>query len=151
MNKNSFNERVSSPLKTGIGVAGNPNDIELTENERCCGLSEIFVQSFNTGLEILWSVSDIFCPIKIPFISDFLSSKNISDEENLRMKEFAKNLKQNFTSSTLKQTILSLNTSDKNIAAIYKRYREMKNVCEYTEEYNKIKNYSEVRFVDTQL
>lgn len=88
------------------------------------------------------------------YIRDYIDHQNVPENEISKMKEMTTRLKSLPSNTTLKQKIFSLNTSYTNIGAIYKRYREMKNMGE-GEEVSKLKNWltwaTELRYDDIKL
>ena len=71
---------------------------------------------------------------------DYKEVKNTTESESLMLKEKSRKIKNTISSEySLKHKILTLNTSDENIHAIYRRYRNFKSIDPRDEEHNKLK------------
>jgi ATP-dependent Lon protease len=76
------------------------------------------------------------------FKDDYKEVKSTTDSENQMLKQKSRQIKNTISSEySLKHKILTLNTSDENIHAIYRRYRNFKFIDPRDEEHSKMKTW----------
>ena len=125
----------------------NPNIIDILklpmhikDKTKLVELYEVFKQTPDPTLEWI-QLRDLIAKLQKKYIEEFEDYNKYPKEEHEKIEEIAKKLHFTNTKSSLKRSILMLNTSDKNKGVIYKKYLEWEEISPDDHDYHKMKSW----------
>ena len=114
--------------------------IHMKDKTKLVELYEVFEETHEPTLEWI-QLRDLIVKLKKKYIEEFEEYNKYPKEEHDRIEQEAKKLHFTNTKTSLKRSILSLNTNDKNKSIIYKKYLEWAETDEDHHDYHKMKSW----------
>ena len=114
--------------------------IHMKDKTKLVELYEVFKETQEPTLEWI-QLRDLIVKLQKKYIEEFEEYNRYPKEEHDRIEQEAKKLHFTNTKTSLKRSILSLNTSDKNKSIIYKKYLEWASTEADHHDYHKMKSW----------
>ena len=114
--------------------------MHIKDKTKLVELYEVFIQTHEPTLEWI-QLRDLIVKLQKKYIEEFKDYNKFSKEEHDKIEDIAKKLHYTNTKISLKRSILTLNTSDRNKGIIYKKYLEWEQTEPDNHDYHKMKSW----------
>ena len=114
--------------------------IHIKDKTKLVELYEVFKQTHEPTLEWI-EIRDLINKLQKKYIEEYKDYSKFSKKEHEKIEKIAEKLNFSNTKTSLKRSILTLNTTDQNKAIIYKKYCEWEDTLQDNHDFHKMKTW----------